>query len=216
MNNTTAVILISILDVLLMISALIYLYFSQKKIRKLEEDCQKIITKETIAGGDFVGRTANDLKNMIAKFNDLVLAQAQKSFSFAIIYSIAGVLFFMTFMFLRQPQDSLIISAIGSSILEFISLANFYLYGRASSQMALCHARLYKVQNFLLAISVCKDFEEGKAKEETCAKIALIIANYSENIPAKFLIGGDADRTKLASANINGSQPHSITGTRSD
>ena len=213
MNNTTALILIIVLDVLLIIIALIYLFSSQKKIRQLEKDCEEIITKETVAGEDFVGRTANDLKSMIAKFNNLVLAQAQKSFTFAVIYSIAGILFFMTFMFLRQPQDSLLISAIGSSILEFISIANFYLYGRASSQMALCHARLYKVQHFLLAISVCKDFEAGKAREELCAKIALIIANHSENIPAKFLIGEDTARTELASAHVNGSQPqtHSTT-----
>jgi hypothetical protein len=185
MNISTTAVALIIIDISLIVVAFIYLILSQKMIRKLQQQCWQTLGQKTDMESNtlfdgFVGTIAVWQIKMMEKFDMLVLHQAQKVFTFAVIYSLAGILFFFTFLFLRQPQDPLLISAVGSVLLELLSGANFYLYGRTSRQMAQCHARLFKVQNFLLAISVCKDFTEEK-REETCAKIALIIANYSEN-----------------------------------
>lgn len=204
MNISTAVFLLIVIDAVLVFAAFGYLIISQKRIRDLHKECEKTLDQGVEEEKDYVAHIALRQMQMIEKFNDLVLAQAQKSFTFAVIYSLAGILFFVTFMFVRQPQDPPTISAIGSIVLELISGANLYLYGRAAHQMEVCHARLFKVQNFLLSISVCKGFVNEK-REETCAKIALIIANYSENTNGKFQEGKIDERAE--GPGTNGSHP---------
>jgi len=185
MNISTTAVALIIIDIGLIFVALIYLILSQQRIRELQQKCWQTLDRKTDSDSNslfdgFVGTTADWQIKMMEKFDLLLLCQAQKIFTFAVIYSLAGILFFITFLFLRQPQDPLLISAVGSVLLELLSGANFYLYGDISRRMERCHARLFKVQNFLLAISICKDFTKEK-REQTCAKIALIIANYSEN-----------------------------------
>lgn len=206
MDAPTAVNWLIIIDAILVIAAFGYLFYSQRKIRSLHEDCQKDLNDKLNLNPqeNNIHRIAIGQMQTVTKINELVLAQAQKSFTFALFYSIGGILFFFTFLLIRQPQDAPTISAIGSTVLELIAGVHLYLYGRATNLMVESGARLFKVEDFLLAVNVCELHAKSKS-EETCAKIALIIANYSDNPNAISHEGKNDER--VGGLSSNGSHP---------
>lgn len=106
-----------------------------------------------------------------------VLQQAQQSFISALVAAGIGLLFFLgavCFILLQQSANISNISLISGALIEVISAINFYLYGRASSQLATFHIPLVRTQRFLLANSVCENLE-GQTKQDTRAELVKLM-----------------------------------------
>ena len=116
---------------------------------------------------------------IINRYYESVLQQAQHSFRLALTAAGIGLLFFLaavSFLLLQQPDNLSNVSLISGALIEAISAINFYLYGRASNQLASFHTRLDRTQLFLLANSVCENLE-GEVKLSTRAELVRTIAN---------------------------------------
>src|SRR5579863_8431912 len=130
---------------------------------------------KTIAETNQVGAALLELNK---QYYNSVLEQARQSFTWALVAAIAGLFFFLGavgFLLLRQPENISYVSVICGSIVEAISGLNFYLYGRAASQLKIFHIPLDRTQRFILANDICSSL--GEKKEETRAKLILTIAN---------------------------------------
>jgi hypothetical protein len=138
----------------------------------------RIKTQEAIkkiAESDPVGASLAQLNE---KYYDSVLGQAQQSFDWALRAAIAGLVFFLAavgFLLLRQPENISYVSVICGALVEAISALNFYLYGRAASQLKVFHSPLDRTQRFILARDMCNEL--GKNKDEIRAKLIFTIAN---------------------------------------
>jgi hypothetical protein len=100
--------------------------------------------------------------DLLSKFYLLAINQAERSFTWAIVAAGVGLAFFLTSVALivfLQRQSAATISLISGSLIEVISAINFYLYGKASTQLAEFHTRLNVTQRFLIANSVCEGLE---------------------------------------------------------
>lgn len=76
------------------------------------------------------------------------LQQAQRSFLAALVAASVGLIFFIaavSFLLLQQSASVSYISLISGALVEIISGINFYLYARASSQLATFHVCLDEV-----------------------------------------------------------------------
>lgn len=111
---------------------------------------------------------------IINNYYQSVLYQAQRSFTWALIAAGVGLAFFLAaiaFLIFQQPANISQVSLISGALIEVISAINFYLYGRASNQLAFFHNRLDRTQRYLLANSVCENLE-GEIKQTTRAELA--------------------------------------------
>lgn len=92
-----------------------------------------------------------------------VLAQAQRSFTAAIVSAAVGLVFFLTAVGIALSTTNFsaaVISAIGGGIVETISGLNFWLYSRTSEQLDSFHLRLERMQRYLVANSVSLSLQE--------------------------------------------------------
>ncbi|MEZ5534940.1 MAG: hypothetical protein R3F02_04880 [Thiolinea sp.] len=141
---------------------------------------------------DVKGIAASQI-SLLSRFYDLSLEQAGRSFRWALIASVVGLLFFMAaivFQVLGKDGSELpLISVIGGALIEFIAGINFYLYGKTLSQLTLFQGRLEVTQRFLLANSLCESLGE-KYRDETRAAL---IAQLASNEPYKKLSSGFHD-----------------------
>ncbi|GHO79388.1 hypothetical protein KSD_71590 [Ktedonobacter sp. SOSP1-85] len=71
-----------------------------------------------------------------------------------------------------------VISTIAGGLVQVISGINFSLYNRASTQLQTFHKSLERLQNYMLANSICQGLAPAD-KERTCAQLSLIIASSS-------------------------------------
>jgi hypothetical protein len=128
--------------------------------------------------GDIQEIAASQIQ-LLTSYYDLVLAQAGRSFRWALVAAGVGLGFYLAAMaaFIYQgPQSVAHISLISGTLTEVIAAINFYLYGKASAQLAKFHTRLDLTQRFLLANSMC-DSLEGEAKQKArCELIKTIVA----------------------------------------
>lgn len=114
----------------------------------------------------------------LSQYYGEVLKQAKKSFNWALIAAGIGLIFFLSsiiFDALKLNSSSAIISTTCGLIIEFISAINFYLYNRASLQMAEYQERLDRTQRFLLANSICEGLETD-AKQKARSGLIDVIA----------------------------------------
>lgn len=128
---------------------------------------------------------ATQIELLIAYYNE-ILSQAKKSFNWALIAAGVGLIFFIfsvVVLIAIQNVDISIISALCGLIIEFISAINFYLYNRATLQMAIYQERLDRTQRFLLANSLCEGLE-GETKLKSRSNLIDIIARttYSSDL----------------------------------
>ena len=120
---------------------------------------------------------------MAGNYYKSVLRQANISFISALIFAGIGVLiFFSTIVFMEFGKPGSIttagISVIGGVLVQVLSGINFYMCGRASTQLLTFHKSLDRLQNFVLANSICEGSGE-KEKAVTCSQLVLIIASSS-------------------------------------
>src|SRR6266700_21563 len=120
---------------------------------------------------------------IVNSYYESVLMQAQQSFVWALRAAGVGLLFFIaavSFILLKQTENVAVISLISGALVDVISAINFYLYSRASSQLASFHTYLDRTQRFILANSVCENLS-GEIKQATRAELVRTIADYSKS-----------------------------------
>jgi len=124
---------------------------------------------------------------LLSNYHQEVLDQAKKSFFWALIAAGAGFFFFLfTLIFILYLGESnrieiAVVSTIGGTLIEVISAINFYLYGRAASQMADFQERLDRTQRFLLANSICEGLDQ-ETKQVSRSELIRAIAGIASNI----------------------------------
>ena len=132
---------------------------------------------------DEVKSIASSQIGLLSKFYDLSLDQAGRSFRWALIASIVGLLFFLAAiafqMIDKEGSELPMITLIGGALIEFIAGINFYLYGKTLSQLTLFQGRLEVTQRFLLANSLCNKLGD-ELRDETRADL---IAQLASNSP---------------------------------
>jgi hypothetical protein len=130
-----------------------------------------------------------DVQQVAAAQTDIInnyyvaaLQQARQSFAAALIATCVGLLFFFAAVaFLLATDKGLLgaLSVISGALVEVIAGINFYLYGRASDQLAAFHVILDRTQRFLLANSLCESLGDP-TKDEVRAKLINRVATASE------------------------------------
>ena len=127
---------------------------------------------------DDVKGTAASQIELLSRFYDLSLSQAQRSFRWALAAGIVGLVFFMlaiVFM-LMTNQATANVALIGGGIIQFISAINFYLYNKTLSQLTLFQGRLETTQRFLLANSLTESLGD-ELRDQTRAELIRKLAH---------------------------------------
>jgi len=115
--------------------------------------------------------------NILTSYYTAVLLQSRRSFNWALIAAGIGLVFFLAavaFITILQSAEVATVSIIGGAITEVISGLNFYLYGKATQQLAEFHRSLEQTQRFLLANSIAETL--GTEKDNTRADLVDTIA----------------------------------------
>jgi hypothetical protein len=171
---------------------LLYQLYTRQEPLQLDQDRIKSIVidalKEAIKMNDLskvnpanVQEVAASQLMMISGYYRSVLQQAQQSFLVALIATVLGLFCFISaasFLLFQALANISAISFVAGATVEIIAGINFYLYARASTQLARFHTRLDRTQNFLLANSVCENLE-GEIKEKTRSELVRIIAGIA-------------------------------------
>lgn len=117
---------------------------------------------------------------LLTGFYDLALAQAKRSFKWALIAAATGFGFFLgaiAFLLLGEDQSVAIASVVSGALVEVVSGINFYLYSKSTSQLSVFHLRLDLTQRFLLANSLCEGLEgeqKQAARSDLIAKLTTV------------------------------------------
>lgn len=125
---------------------------------------EKALQRLSDAGEGDVKAIASSQIELLARFYDLSLSQAGRSFRWALVASMVGLAFFLmaiVFMIWRESGELATVTMIGGALIEFIAGVNFYLYGRTLTQLSLFQGRLEVTQRFLLANSLCESLGEA-------------------------------------------------------
>jgi hypothetical protein len=125
---------------------------------------EKALQRLSDASEGDVKAIASSQIELLARFYDLALSQAGRSFRWALIASMVGLAFFLmaiVFMLWQRSGELATITMIGGALIEFIAGVNFYLYGRTLTQLSLFQGRLEVTQRFLLANSLCESLGEA-------------------------------------------------------
>lgn len=125
---------------------------------------EKALKHLSDAPKDDVTAIASSQIELLARFYDLSLSQAGRSFRWALLASMVGLAFFLmaiVFMIWRQSGELATITMMGGALIEFIAGVNFYLYGKTLTQLSLFQGRLEVTQRFLLANSLCESLGEA-------------------------------------------------------
>ena len=124
----------------------------------------------TIKKDDVKGTAASQIE-LLSRFYDLSLSQAQRSFRWALAASMVGLGFFLVAILLMSThQQTANAALIGGGIIQFISGVNFYLYNKTLSQLTLFQGRLETTQRFLLANSLTESLGD-ELRDVTRAKL---------------------------------------------
>jgi hypothetical protein len=155
----------------------------------IDSDYSNIVERLANASPSNVQEIAAAQIALLGSYHKQVLGQAQKSFLWALIAAGIGLLFLLGAIILRlinYQVDTSVISVVCGLIVEFISVVNFYLYNRASLQMAEYQERLDRTQRFLIANSICEGLE-GDIKQKTRSRLVDSIAStvYSSDFFSK-------------------------------
>lgn len=129
---------------------------------------------------DDVKGTAASQIELLSRFYDLALSQAQRSFRWALAAAVVGLVFFMVAILfsltLGAGSDTAIVTLIGGAMIEFISAINFYLYNKTLSQLTLFQGRLETTQRFLLANSLTESLSD-EYRDKVRAKLIIQLAD---------------------------------------
>lgn len=152
---------------------------------------EKALKHLSDAPKDDVTAIASSQIELLARFYDLSLSQAGRSFRWALVASMVGLAFFsmaIVFMIWRQSGELATIAMIGGALIEFIAGVNFYLYGKTLTQLSLFQGRLEVTQRFLLANSLCESLGDAWRDSTRARLINQLttghpLSEYSEIIP---------------------------------
>jgi transcriptional regulator with XRE-family HTH domain len=131
---------------------------------------------------DDIQAIASAQLKILDSYHREVLIQAKNSFRWALISSGAGFLFFLAsvvFLLYEQPRNQAIIPLVSGTVIEVIAGVNFYLYGRATTQLSSFHRKLDQTQRFLLANSMCESLD-GEAKQTARAELVKTVSSLPE------------------------------------
>ena len=125
---------------------------------------EKAIERLTDIKKDDVKGTAASQIELLSRFYDLSLSQAQRSFRWALAAAMVGLVFLMVavlfIVILDDGRDAATVTLISGVMIEFISAINFYLYNKTLSQLTLFQGRLETTQRFLLANSLTESLSD--------------------------------------------------------
>jgi hypothetical protein len=161
-------------------------YFGIKSSR----DATREIDKVADASGAYVERLthtepddilaiAGTQTEILTGYYTTALAQANQSFRWALVVGLFGLAFFfgaVAFLLTTQVQSIATVSVIGGALVEVISGILFYLYGKATIQLADFQQRLAQTQRFLLANAICESLE-GEEKQKARSSLVHTIAD---------------------------------------
>lgn len=119
---------------------------------------------------------------LMTAYHTVVIDQAKRSFTWALIAAMVGLLFFIAaigFLLSNQSQNVATISVISGALVEVIAAINFYLYGRTSEQFADFQNRLDRTQRHLLANSIITSMQ-GDSKEKAHLELVRTIAEIQK------------------------------------
>lgn len=143
------------------------------------------------AKSDDVKEIAASQIELLSRFYDLSISQASRSFRWALIASVVGLLFFLAaigfMLWAKDGSGMATVSVIGGAMIEFIAGVNFFLYGKTLSQLTLFQGRLENTQRFLLANSLCESLD-GKLKHYTRARLIGSLAGVTDGDIAKDIL----------------------------
>ncbi len=161
----------------------------------VSEAAEPAIKRLTDAAEGDVKEIAASQIELLSKFYDLSLSQATRSFRWALVASVVGLVFFLAAIAFMLSQDSnaAIVSAVGGVMVQFIAGVNFVLYGKTLNQLTLFQGRLENTQRFLLANSLCESLS-GRIKEYTRARLIGAISG---------IVDGDLSRDLVAASESN-------------
>ena len=145
----------------------VFYHAAEKAAERLSE-----IPKDDVKG------TAASQIELLSRFYDLSLSQAQRSFRWALVASMVGLAFFLAaicFM-LWVNKETANVALIGGGIIQFISGINFYLYNKTIAQLTLFQGRLETTQRFLLANSLTESLGDDY-RDKTRAQLINQLAN---------------------------------------
>lgn len=122
------------------------------------EAAEKAMDRLSNIQTDDVRGTAASQIELLSRFYDLSLSQAQRSFRWALIAGVVGFTFLLgaIIMMWADNRDFSMVTLASGVIIEFIATINFYIYNKSLTQLTLFQGRLEITQRFLLANSLCE------------------------------------------------------------
>src|SRR5579859_15303 len=127
------------------------------------------------------------------QYHKNVLFRANLSFIFALVFAGIGILLFFSIIIfmvfgLSSNITTTVVSVVAGALVQVLSGINFYLYNRASAQLQTFHKGLDRLQNFMLADSICQGLDKAD-RSRTCSQLSLIIASSSVSASEGHVIG---------------------------
>lgn len=145
------------------------------------EAAEKAMDRLSSIQTDDVRGTAASQIELLSRFYDLSLSQAQRSFRWALISGVIGFLFLLGAIVSvwSGHQDFTLVTLASGVVIEFISTINFYLYNKTITQLTLFQGRLEITQRFLLANSLCESLGEELRDTTRAALINKLASTHS-------------------------------------
>lgn len=152
-------------------------FFNNDMVQRkyIEEATQASIKRLSEADTKDVRSVAAAQIEMLSEFYQLSLSQASRSFRWALVASVVGLLFVLAAMLFKEVETA---SLIGAGLIEFIAGVNFYLYGKTLSQLNLFQGRLEVTQRFLVANSLSETLGDDY-RDKTRAQLITQLAQNS-------------------------------------
>lgn len=160
---------------------------------------------------EFKNAAIDDIKAMLVlqiemgkQYHKNVLFRANLSFIVALVFASIGILlFFCIIIFmvfgLSSSITTTVISGVAGALVQVLAAINFSVYNRASDQLQTFHKSLERLQNYMLANSICQGLGAAD-KGRTCAQLSLIIASASVSENEERVIGEIIKQRALFSA----------------
>lgn len=134
------------------------------------DSIKRLVSSET----KDVQQIAASQLELLAAYHQMVLAQSNRSFFWALIGSGFGLTLFaiaVVFSLLHGLSPASIVPLIAGAVVNVVSGIVFVLYGKTSTQLSAFYSRLEVLQRYLLANSICESLSEA---ERDRARAALI------------------------------------------
>jgi hypothetical protein len=137
----------------------------------------------TIKDGDHnIRTTAIAQIDLLTKYYNRVLKQANDSFWWAEATAVAGFLLFgvavacVVWGEANQALNGAAIAGLGGAVVQVISGLQFWLYGKATDQLAAFHQSLDQTQRFLMASSLCDSLDDKAAQLNALSSLIATIS----------------------------------------